>query len=214
MAIHIPFSQRPSGRHTQPVYIGFESRQRRRQRKPKNWWGFSSVLFFFLSVGILSPITLLMGLLGLRKKPRRSAAFGTVLSLGGLAIMASLFSLAVHEMNQVEHRRERAAQQILVVEQVQECENLLTFAAEEFEDFRDENSGALPDHLDGSALAIKHVDPWENELMYEIKSDSAGLRSAGPDGEFFTSDDLDYDIDGETDYQPLLPVDDDDLDID
>lgn len=209
MAIHIPFSHRPSGRHGQPVYIGFETR---RQRKPKNWWGFSSVLFFFLSFGILSPVTLLMGLMGLRKRPRKSAAFGSVLSLAGLAGMASLFSLAVHEANQYEHRKERAQQQRLVRHQIQDCESLLAFAAEEFEGFRDENDGTLPDGLDGSALVIKHVDPWQNELMYETKSDSVLLRSAGPDGDFFTGDDLKYDVDGKPDNQTLLPIEDDEED--
>ena len=208
MAMHVPFSERPSGRRLQqPVYIGFE--RPRRRCKPRNWWGFSSLFVFFLSFGVLSPVTLLMGLKGLTKKPRSSAMFGTILSLIGTGVMASIVGLAVHEAKEHEFRHERRMQQRALAAQCAECNDLLAFAAEEFEGFRDDNDGALPTGLDGNALAIKHLDPWGTELMFETRIDSAALRSAGPDGEYFTNDDLAYDIDGKTDIQPLLPVDED-----
>lgn len=202
MAIHVPFSQRPSGRHQQaPVYIGFDQ-PRRRKRRSVNWWGVNSVVFFFLSVGVLSPLTLLMALMGLRKRPRRAAILGTILSMGGLAVMAAI----AHNVN-LEHQRRAAAQQnVIVARQVIETNKQLETAAEEFEQYRDDHDGRLPLDLQGAALAIKHVDPWGEEFRYEVEPDGATLRSAGPDGEFFSDDDVTYRMDGETDYQPLLPV--------
>ena len=206
MAIHIPFSQRPSGRqHSQPpVYIGFE--QPRRQRRPVNWWGVNSVLLFFLSLGALSPITLLMGLKGLRRRPRKTAIVGTLFSLVGVGIMATIVIGIVRHAEQRHHQRFLAEQHQINAVQIAETEEQLAFAASEFEEFRDDHEGLLPMDLDGNSLAIKHVDPWGESLRYEVEIDRAVLRSAGPDGNFFSDDDLTYGIEGKTSYQSLLPV--------
>ena len=206
MAYHVPFSQRPSGRHQRPVYyIGFDSP--RRFRRPRNWWGINSVILFFLSVGILSPITFLMGLRGLSKGPRGAAFVGTGLSLAGLTIM-TLIALAVSaEAKEAQERYVLRQQQAVNAVQIAETQALLSFAAEEFEGYRDDNDGHLPSQEDGMQLSIKHLDGWDNELMYETRSDFAGLRSAGPDGKFFNTDDLTREISGETmEESPLLPV--------
>lgn len=205
MAFHVPFSQRPSGRQqSQPIYIGFEPPRRKR---PKfNWWGFNGIFLFFLSLGILSPVTLLISMMGLRRNPRKMAVVGTALSLIGTLVMAGLIFQASHRHQQYQHRRMMAKQQRVIAQQVERGEALLAFAAEEFEQFRDDHEGKLPCDLDGCALALKHVDPWKSEIMYEANRDSAGLRSAGPDKVFFTPDDLTYRIEGETEMQPLLPI--------
>ena len=205
MAFHVPFSQRPSGRQqSQPIYIGFEPPRRKR---PKfNWWGFNGIFLFFLSLGLLSPITLLISLVGLKRKPRKMAVAGTGLSLAGIAVMAALVFGAVHHDKQIRHQRRMAKERFVVAKQVDQAKALLTYAATEFEDFRDDNDGKLPCDLDGCALALKHVDPWENEIMYEVDRDAAALRSAGPDEKFFTKDDLTYRIEGETSMEPLLPI--------
>jgi hypothetical protein len=207
MAIHVPFSQRPSGRQQSqvPVYIGFE--QPRRRRRTVNWWGVNSILLFFLSLGALSPITLLMGLKGLRRRPRKAAIAGTLFSLVGVGIMATIFVGIVRHAEQRHHQRFLAEQHHINAVQIAETEDQLAFAASEFEEFRDSHEGQLPMDLDGNLLAIKHVDPWGESLRYEVESDQAVLRSAGPDGNFFSDDDLSYGIEGKTGFQFLLPVD-------
>ncbi len=206
MAIHVPFSHRPSGQiHRQgPIYIGFE--QPRRNRRKINWWGVNSVVLFFLSAGVLSPITLLMGLNGLRRRPRTAAVAGTALSLLGVLAMAGIVFLAVSHERYQKFQYEMARQNDIVAAEVNQTQAQLAFAAAEFEQYRDDHDGKLPIDMDGSSLAIKHVDPWGEELLYETDRDGATLRSAGPDREFFSSDDVTYDMDGETSYQPLLPV--------
>ena len=208
MAIHVPFSQRPSGRrHRQPpIYIGFEQ-PRRRKRGRFNWWGFNSILFFFLSLGLLAPFTLLMGLAGLRRRPRKMAVAGTLFSLIGVGLMATVMISVVDQANHVKRQRFAAEQNRIIAVQVVEGEQLLAFAATEFEQYRDDHEGRLPADIDGNSLAIKHVDPWGELLRYEVEPKLAVLRSAGPDGDFYTGDDLTYEIEGETDRQPLLPID-------
>ncbi len=207
MAFHVPFSQRPSGGQStpsQPIYIGFESPRRR--RREFNWWGFNGIFLFFLSLGALAPITFLISLMGLRKKPRGMAIAGTGLSLVGMAVMAAVVISAVHHAKHKEFKRHMARQNRVIAKQVEEGHAILAYAASEFEQFRDDHDGQLPADLDGNALALKHLDPWENEIMYEIDSKSAGLRSAGPDGEFFSRDDLTYRINGTTHQEVLLPI--------
>lgn len=205
MAIHVPFSQRPSGQQqVQPIYIGFE--QPRRKRKKVNWWGTFSVVLFFLSLGLLSPITLLMGLTGLGRKPRRVAVAGTVLSLFGIGVMAAVTFLAVRHEKMEQYHRQLSSIGRVNQFKVVETQGLLAEAASEFEEFRDSHQGQLPLDLDGNALAIKHVDPWQNELRYEVGNDGATLRSSGPDTQFFTNDDVTYRMEGKTEYEPLLPV--------
>ncbi len=207
MAVHVPFSQRPSGRqHRQtPVYIGFEQ-PRHRRRANFNWWGFNSLVLFFLSLGLLAPITLLMGLAGLRRKPRKMAVAGTLFSLIGVSLMAALVIGIAEHASQIKHRREFAERNRIVALEVDQGQQLLTLAAAEFEEYRDEHKGKLPADIDGNSLAIKHVDPWGELLRYEVEPDLAVLRSAGPDGDFYTDDDLIREIEGQTEYRPLLPI--------
>lgn len=205
MAYHIPFSHRPSGRHSRPVYyIGFDNP--RRSRRKRNWWGINSIILFFLSFGILSPLTLLMGLKGLRRRPRRAAMVGTGLSLCGTAVIALIFLTVISHAREAKVRQIQRYQAIQNAPLVEQAEDLLAFAATEFEGYRDDNDGRLPEHHDGNMLSIKHLDPWGKELMYEVEGEYAGLRSAGPDTQFFTADDVTHAIEGDTEIAPLLPV--------
>ena len=104
MAFHVPFSQRPSGRqhvYQGPIYIGFDE-PRLVNRKKFNWWGFNGLFLFFLSLGLLSPITLLISLVGLRRRPRKMAVAGTLFSLIGVGVMAAVITAGVTEMQQRE----------------------------------------------------------------------------------------------------------------
>ena len=207
MAFHVPFSHRPSGQHNRPVYyIGYENP--RRARRPRNWWGINSLVLFFLTFGIMSPLSLLMALKGLSKRPRGSAVVGSLLSLAGTAILGLIVVTAVGHARQAKVRQMHRYQIMQNAPMVSETEDLLVFAAEEFEGFRDDHDGKLPEHHDGNMLSIKHIDAWGKELMYEVDTQYAGLRSAGPDTEFFTADDVALAIEGETQAagEPLLPV--------
>ncbi len=91
MAYHVPFSQRPSGmsQRRPPIYIGFD--EPRNFPRPKfNWWGFNGLFLCLVSFGLLSPITLLISLVGLRRRPRKLAVAGTFFSLVGVGIMATI----------------------------------------------------------------------------------------------------------------------------
>ena len=208
MAYHVPFSQRPSGRHDRPVYyIGFENP--RRVRRPRNWWGINSIVLFFLTLGVMSPLSLLMALKGLGRKPRGTALVGTGLSLCGTAVIGLILMTVIGHAHDAKIRRAQRYQMLQNAPMIDQTEELLAFAADEFEGFRAENEGRLPEHDDGMMLAIKHIDPWGEKLMYEVDIDYVGLRSAGPDLEFFTADDVTRSIDGEATAEmvPLLPVD-------
>lgn len=207
MAFHVPYSQRQI--HP-PVYIGFETPPAYRARR-SNWWGLGGLLLSIgglFTCGFFSPVAFLISLIGLgRGGPRKAAVAGTVISLAGMAIAASLVFGSVS--NQM-HRREMAQQKIQAKEvshQVKQGEKLLASAVSELEGFRDEHNGSLPEAIDGNMLVIKYMDPWDQELRYDEGIDRALVRSAGPDMRFDTDDDLTRPIKGDTDYEPLLPVD-------
>ncbi len=90
MAFHIPFEHRQRNRQQYgPIYIGFDV-PARRPRRQFNWWGFHGLwlsLASFLTAGLLSPIPLLISLIGLRKGPgRKMAAAGTIFSVLGTGL--------------------------------------------------------------------------------------------------------------------------------
>ena len=205
MAFHVPFSERQ--KHP-PIYIGFETPPVYRARRT-NWWGISGLLLSIgglFTCGFFSPVAFLISLVGLGRRPRKAAVTGTVISLVGMGIAAS-FVLGSYS-NQM-HRREVARQKteaVEVAQQVEQGTTLLASAVSEMEGFRDEHDGSLPQAMDGNILVIKYKDPWDQELRYEVEMNGATIRSAGPDSRFDTADDLTRKIEGDTDYEPLLPV--------
>jgi hypothetical protein len=71
MTYHVPFAHRRRG---VPVYIGFNE-PLVVVRPPRRWngWGLASFLTMVLSVGLLAPLSFLMGLVGMRRSPRTLA---------------------------------------------------------------------------------------------------------------------------------------------
>jgi len=205
MAFHVPFNQRASAQsQAVPVYIGFDFPQR--PRKKFNWWGFNGMWMSFaslLTAGFFSPVPLLVSLIGLRRPGKKMATVGTLVSFVGIAIAStcSLGLIAAHN-----HRQDKIQNRV-VKRQVAETEHLLEIAAVEILEYRVLNDGKLPSDLDGSTLVVEHEDAWGESLRFEPEDDRGVIRSSGPDKEFYTSDDLTFDVDGETDTQPLLPVD-------
>jgi len=209
MAYHVPFSQRhrqPPG----PIYIGFDEPPRF-QRRRYNWWGFNGLLLSIaglMTCGLLAPLSLLISLIGLRRSPRGAALTGTLISLAGLGLIVSMVIGGLTENARRQSRIDRIRQSRQVAEQVDQCRALLNEATDDLADYRNEHNGVLPSAIDGNVLIIKYVDPWEMELRYEELAEGGLVRSAGPDRQFDTPDDVTAKIQGKSNVEPLLPIDD------
>lgn len=215
MAFHIPFNQRASAQvRPEPIYIGFEVIHPQivpqRVYRQFNWWGFNGMWMAFaslLTAGILSPIPLLISLVGLRRPGKKMATVGTVVSLAGVAMATVLIvgSASAHHHHQ--SARRAAFHHRVEVKQIAETKQLLTIAGKEILDYRDSNDGYLPADIDGNMLVIKYIDPWDESLRFDYETNHGVVRSAGPDQQFDTDDDVTVAVKGNTDRQPLLPMD-------
>ena len=57
-------------------------------------------------------------------------------------------------------------------------------------------------------MLVENVDAWEQSLRYESTDEGGAVRSAGPDKEFDTGDDVVKSISGKSsETQILLPLD-------
>jgi|GEM_PF-2312563 len=203
MAFHVPFEYRRNG---QPIYIGFSNPPR---RKAFNWWaffGFPFSLFALLTAGVLSPIALMMNLVALRKKPRRLATAGTVISLAGVAVLATVVFGSMAMVARSHQAEEMAMVQKANKKQAAQTAIVLNEVSGEFELYRDNHDGALPDWIDANMVALSYKDAWGHELRFDAEKDFAILRSPGPDKQFDTTDDITRKIEGKTDRQILLDL--------
>lgn len=208
MAFHIPFNQRAAAREQiQPIYIGFEVQQ---PPRPKfNWWGFNGMwmsMASLLTAGFLSPVPLLISLVGLRRPGKKMAGVGTFVSLAGVALASTIVLGCIATNNFEEQARNNARQQSVMKTNVEQTNVLLGLASEELIEYRDENFGELPSDIDANMLVIKHVDPWGESLRFDAEINHGIVRSAGPDQTFDTKDDLTTKVKGNTDRQPLLDI--------
>jgi ribosomal protein L18 len=202
MEYHVPFHQRNQNTSAKPpVYIGFEVPRRPARRF--SWIGFGGFMLVILSCGVLAPFSLIMSLIGLRKGPGFFSVAGAVLSTIALAGMAfSIFaeSSAKHHRH-MRHRQHVYHQQVQT--QVTQTKSIMTDAEKEIRSFKNEHSNQLPADMTGSLIAVQFKDAWKKELRYETENNYCLLRSAGPDQEFETSDDLTRKIMGKvvTEYE-------------
>ena len=209
MAFHIPFNQRHSAPRQVPIYIGFDVPTPKPRRK-FNWWGFNGMWMSFdslFSAGFLSPIPLLISFVGLRRPGKKMAVVGALTSLAGVGLAVSIVFGSIAAHNHSMQRRHSAKHNRLVQQQVEKTQNLLTLATAEIVEYRDNNEGEFPNDVDANMLVIKHVDTWGESLRFDAEKDHAVIRSAGPDKDFDTRDDVTTKIEGKTDRQPLLPID-------
>ncbi len=124
------------------------------------------------------------------------ALVGTVLALGGTAILSVFVIGAVQHRAHREHVRHL---QMVATENrplIDETADILDRAKSELRDYRSANNNYLPDLQDGMLIAVQYQDAWERELFYEPVDDGCLIRSAGPDGEFYTGDDITAEIAG------------------
>ena len=146
MAFHIPFNQRVSA-HQQagPIYIGFEVPQP--PRKKFNWWGFNGMWMSaasLLTAGFLSPFTLLISFMGLRRPGKKMATVGTLLSLAGIALSSTIVVTGIAHHNHREHERHVRHYNRTVKKQIAETNTLLTIASKEIIEDRDKHNGETP----------------------------------------------------------------------
>jgi len=90
----------------------------------------------------------------------------------------------------------------MIKKQTVETKAMMALAAE---DILDETSaGRLPSDLESNELVVGYIDPWGESLRFDMEAEGGNIRSAGPDQEFNTQDDLTLWIDGETERKELL----------
>lgn len=165
---------------------------------PPNYLGTTGLVFSILGLvtcGVLSPIGLLLSVIGLTGKRRGGAIAGVILALLGLAIPGALLFSEWKEHR--DHHRERV---------VQQARATLESARVKIDERRAEEK-ALPDGVAGNRLLLKEGfrDPWKGEIRYELHDDekSYSLRSPGPDGKFDTRDDVSIAIAADALHEPI-----------
>ncbi len=208
MRYHVPFAHRHRCCRPGPIYIGFDepvSIQKRRGRF--NWFGFTGLMLVLISpltAFVIAPIALLFCLIGLMRAPRGMAIVGMVFSLVATTILSlGIYGIASHQM-----ARHQARKHALVMHQqrgqIAETRQTMDAAVEELRQYRADHDFYLPNALDGNVVTVRFLDAWETELRYEPEADSCTVRSAGPDREFDTSDDLTVKLDGKTVADPYI----------
>ncbi|MEQ8788075.1 MAG: hypothetical protein RIC55_17335 [Pirellulaceae bacterium] len=183
---HVPFHQRPylSARACPPAPV---------ESNLLGVWGFVlSLLALFLTCGILSPLALLVSLLGLLRRPRGFAMGGTVISglaTLGLALVVGTAWLSAASLEQRRSARQAAHENALRTEQTQSTMEIAQQAVAQFSAAHEEQ---LPGPIEGNKLVLEFSDGWGTELRYDRgdEDDAYALRSAGPDAEFDTRDDI------------------------
>lgn len=148
-------------------------------------WGFFVSLFgLVFTLGAISPIGLLLSMLGMLYPRRGFAVAGLIVGMIGTGLITAIVGTATiaaeayhhyaHEVPQIEQTLAKLDDAIVVIE---------TKRSEQ---------GELPGGVDGNKLVLPITDAWEQSLRYEPEDSgsSYAVRSAGPDQQFDTADDL------------------------
>ena len=159
------------------------------QAQPSNGLGIAGFvlsLIGILSCGFLSPLGLILAFAGMFKQPRGLATAGLVLGLLGsiwIFILVFIVGLATVTSCIGLGAAVAGAKHGVTV-------NAISQANAVIEGYRAEK-GALPNEGVGQNLINAQKDAWGKTLRYKPKPDGAyDIRSAGPDGQFDTLDDI------------------------
>lgn len=201
MRYHVPFAHRKqAAKQRGPVFIGFdEPISIQKRKRPFNWCGFTGMLMALVSpftLFLIAPLALLFSLFGLRRSPRGMAVWGLVLSLMGTTAL-SVWSLTAFTHHQRQVARQHHNQ--VAVENRREIRKtglVIEKAIEELREFRTEHNHQLPSLDDGMMMTVRYDDAWDKPLRYGTTDWGCNVRSAGPDGEFDTRDDIVLKLDG------------------
>lgn len=142
--------------------------------------GLVTSIIGLLTCGALSPISLLISLFGLTKKPKGMAIAGTIISVVGLVVLGTVgYGIIAGLLFLKENAGPSAITQISALQ-----------ANLKIEMHKDANH-ALPDDAEGNALLKDIKDGWERPFQYKRIDDTHfEIRSAGLDGQFNTADDI------------------------
>jgi hypothetical protein len=141
--------------------------------------GFVVSLIAFLTCGLLSPVGMLLSFMALFKRPRGFAVAGFVLGTLGTLFMAGALLAMVTAFGGVEGARKMIGNVVALLQ-----------ADQKIKEYEKQNH-ALPDDETGQALVQGFADGNGMPVRYHlVKPDKYELRSAGPDQEFDTPDDL------------------------
>ncbi|HTN77139.1 MAG TPA: DUF4190 domain-containing protein [Pirellulaceae bacterium] len=146
--------------------------------------GFVTSILGLFTCGLLNVISLPLSLIGLLWKPRGFAIAGTIISLFGTGLLALVgFSmiLVLTGFKKTETPQDQTANTSL---RIQEASDIIN-------QFQKEHN-ALPDAIEGRKLIIEKKDAWGETLDYDLDepNNSFVIRSAGPDKQFDTPDDV------------------------
>lgn len=172
------------------------------ETNPMGLAGFIVSLVGFLSCGLLSPIGLIMSLVGLGRQPKGFAIAGVVLgALGSCGIIVGLLFFPIFLFSLLAAVGIAGGAAALFGPRVESAieMGIISGALEQYYD----QHGAWPASLSEPDVRV-HVpdgalmtDPWGNPYVYRLGADgqSYELFSMGPDGVADTADDLDEDGD-------------------
>jgi hypothetical protein len=93
-------------------------------------------------------------------------------------------------MNERHARYEQARVARRNAEHVSATQVLLQRAEEDLDEYALRNEGVMPTQYEGMLLTVQHEDAWRNSLRYDIENGNCVVRSAGPDQQFDTRDDV------------------------
>lgn len=142
-----------------------------------------SIVALVVSLGILSPIGLIVSLVGLGKAPRGFAIAGTIIGLIGS--MVGVFALLV--ITGVIGRGWG------LFNNPMHTQFMLDSASFDIDYEYAINNNTLPSTIDGNNLISQYTDQWGTTIRYEPTpgtADEFDLISAGPDLKFGTGDDV------------------------
>jgi hypothetical protein len=162
------------------VFLDERPRPRRRWNPLGVLGSVVSVLGIF-TLGIISPIGLGLSMLALLRGPRGSAMFGTLLGALGTGFLLLWGWGVVAGINAVD-----------TAVKSDETAAAMRTAVAKIEEYRQEYR-QLPEGVEGNVLLIEAElnDAWGQSLRYDsIDKRQYAVRSAGPDREFDTADDL------------------------
>lgn len=155
-----------------------------RIRRKSNTFGILGCIFSILGIftfGLASPIGLGLSMLGMAQRPRGAATFGAVVGAMGTAFLLLWGGTLVAGVSAANHAAK-----------VHQTEQSLSAAVATIESYKIDHE-RLPEDIDGNKLLIRAEikDAWGQSLRFDPTGGSDYLvRSAGPDAEFDTGDDL------------------------
>lgn len=149
-----------------------------------------------LFVCVAAPVGLILSLLGLRREPKVLAIVGTI--IGGLMTLFYTAILAMYGAMLAACIGIGAAAQPMI-----QTQGALSNAQRQIENSMGAG-GVYPGEAKGNELIAGQTDYWKTQLRYEPTDGGFVIRSAGPDQQFNTSDDLTVDDFGGSNPFPEL----------